>query len=286
MICIYHSRDLDGFTSGAIVKRKYPEAKLIGYDYGQDLPLDQIPAGEPIIMVDVSMPMDTMNMLNEHSNHQFTWIDHHISAINDYYSSPYMDQWEVALENGKAACEISWDYFFPEERMPEFIELLGMYDTWRNQDKIKWDRWIMPFQFGMRQICNSPETLPSYLFKDNGSDLVAISNQGKSILSYKASSDALMCKRAAFEAKIGGMRAICINSCGLNSDAFKSVYDEKKHDVMVPFFFDGKKWIFSLYTTHENVDCSIIAKKMGGGGHKGAAGFEYHGQLKEVLVAD
>lgn len=31
MIGLYHSEDLDGFTSGAIIKLKYPEAKMIGY---------------------------------------------------------------------------------------------------------------------------------------------------------------------------------------------------------------------------------------------------------------
>ncbi len=40
MIGIYHSADLDGFTSGAIIKRKYPNAKMIGYDYGNPFAMD------------------------------------------------------------------------------------------------------------------------------------------------------------------------------------------------------------------------------------------------------
>ena len=31
-------------------------------------------------------------------------------------------------------------------------------------------------------------------------------------------------------------------------------------------------WV-SLYSTREDVDCGAIAKSLGGGGHKGAAGF-------------
>jgi len=41
-------------------------------------------------------------------------------------------------------------------------------------------------------------------------------------------------------------------------------------------FGDIKKdniWLFSLYTNKDDVDCSIIAKKYGGGGHKKASGF-------------
>jgi hypothetical protein len=61
MIGICHSRDLDGYTSGAILKLKYPEIKLIGYDYGQPIPWDQIPVGEAVIMADVSLPMSDMD---------------------------------------------------------------------------------------------------------------------------------------------------------------------------------------------------------------------------------
>lgn len=43
---------------------------------------------------------------------------------------------------------------------------------------------------------------------------------------------------------------------------------------MMPFVFTGKKWVFSIYSTHPEIDCSVLAKKYGGGGHKGAAGFQ------------
>ena len=42
---------------------------------------------------------------------------------------------------------------------------------------------------------------------------------------------------------------------------------------MIPFRFDGKEWSYSLYTT-KDIDCSALAKKYGGGGHKKAAGFK------------
>src|SRR3972149_4780364 len=122
MICIYHSRDLDGFTGGAIVKKwhdefnDYPdnvgkgELKLIGYDYGQPVPYDQIPTGETVIMIDVSLKMPDMLKLSEHlgSWKQLIWIAHHISAIKEYEAfmferdqKPFL---KAVLENGIAAC--------------------------------------------------------------------------------------------------------------------------------------------------------------------------------------
>lgn len=283
MICIYHSKDLDGYCSGAIVKRKYPDAKMIGYDYGQPLPLtDEEVYGNDVIMIDVSLPMPQMFTLALTANH-LTWIDHHISAINDYKNySPKRTGCEnitAVLENGISACEGGWKYLFPDEQMPTAVKLLGEYDTWRNQDKDRWDNAIMPFQYGMRMICSSPETFPGYLFnqpdfyKTPDSAVDGIVQTGKILLEYQNTQNEIAC-RSSFEIEFEGFRAICLNGGGFNSNVFKSVYDESKHDIMMPFQFNGKQWTISLYTTKDEVDCSVIAKSKGGGGHKKAAGFQ------------
>ena len=273
MIGVYHNRDLDGFTSGAIIKLKYPDAKMIGYDYGQ--PFEQEIKGEPIIMADVSLPMKTMVKIAQLSNWQLTWIDHHISAINDY--KEFVGEGETfcnaVLENGIAACEGAWKHLFPNKEMPLAVKLLGEYDTWRNSDKQRWDNEILPFQFGMRLYCNSVDSFPVEVF-ENEEFVKQIIHEGLTVLKYQSQVNELQCKKASFETEFNGLRAICLNGGGFNSDVFKSVYDESKHDIMMPFQFDGKKWTISLYTTKDEVDCSIIAKANGGGGHKKAAGFQ------------
>lgn len=276
MICIYHNRDLDGFASGAIVKRAYPDAKLIGFDYGQTLPLDEIPEGQPIIMVDVSLPMPEMESLAQRAHSQLTWIDHHISAINDYreYTKDKDYFCNHVLENGISACEGAWKFLFPETPIPTPVKLLGQYDTWRNQDVDNWENAVLPFQWGMREVCSSPETFPEVLFCDDGTMTQDILSSGRIILSYQDKQNALLAKRTAFTVHFMGHVAICMNVCGAGSQTFKSVFDEAKHDIMMPFFFNGKQWVYSLYTTKDNIDCSAIAKQNGGGGHKKAAGFQ------------
>lgn len=271
---------MDGFTSGAIVAHKYPNTILIGFDYGQELPMQRIPPNEEIIMIDVSLPMKEMLELARHSGFKLTWIDHHISAINDFNS--FVGEGEsfckAVLKNGIAACEIGWGYLFPEIELPRSVWLLGKYDTWRNQEKHEWENEVLPFQYGMRQICNSPETFPVSLFEHygifQGSPIDEIVHSGKTIIQYQKSSNQLLCKRAAFERDFMGFRAICLNMGGASSQSFDSVYNESNHDIMIPFFFTGNKWVVSLYTTKEGIDCSALAKQRGGGGHTKAAGFE------------
>lgn len=281
MICIYHSRDLDGYCSGAIVKHKYPEAVLIGYDYGQPIPWDQIPAGEPVIMVDVSFPMDEMFKLAVRALFQLTWIDHHASAIKDHKEFCDLHQnfdWCVpVLKDGRAACEGAWEYLFPNNPMPIAVLMLGIYDTWRKNSStgLSWEEDILPFQFGMRVVCTSPETFPTALFQRSaGHAIERTVSEGKAILAYQRGIDAKDCERA-FEFIFHSYRVVAMNGCMFNSNAFDSVFDPEKHDIMMPFKYDGKakKWIFSMYTRDPNIDVSVVAKWYGGGGHKAAAGF-------------
>ena len=290
MIVIYHIRDLDGHSSGAICKRKYPDAILVGFDYGQDV-YQKLERAEitnlsehHVIMIDVSMKMPEMFELSKKCK-SLTWIDHHISAIKEYEAAKQdaPANFITVLENGIAACEVGWKYLFPNEKTPRAIELLGQYDTWRNQDKELWENQILPFQFGMRMKCSSPETFPMHLLESTpvlssvskGLDVEKIIDTGNIILEYQRTMNEAAC-RASFEFEFEGLRAICLNGGGFNSDVFKSVYDPEKHDIMMPFRFAGtqKEWVFSMYSTKPEIDVSVIAKKWGGGGHKGAAGFQ------------
>jgi hypothetical protein len=287
MICIYHNRDLDGFCSGAIVKRRYPDAVMIGFDYGQSLP--ELPEGEAIVMIDVSLPMPEMYRLAARSGWNMVWIDHHKSAIEQYKQfllpppnplkegeteQPCEPFLTAVLDERHAACEIAWKHLFPGERVPDVVELLGKYDTWTDFGTGEWNDLIYPFQFGMRIRCNSVETFPTNMFMPFGPHglIAGIASEGRLVLKYQAQYSELICRASAFEMDFEGYRCICLNACGLNSETFKSVYDEGKHDIMLLFYSNGKKKTVSLYTK-KNIDVSAIAKKYGGGGHKQAAGF-------------
>ncbi len=283
MIIIYHSKDLDGFASGAICKRKYPDAKLIGYDYGQDFPWAEVPEGEPVIMVDVSLGMVEMDELADRN--PLTWIDHHILAIKALavYENlfckmvPFKD---TKLQVGIAACEIAWTYLFPDEPMPASVKLLGMYDTWRQTDTFDWEKEILPFQYGMRLRTNSAETFPEYLFNIGlgltemarlTQGIEDIIDRGDTVLEYQRQQD-ILAMHGAFECEFQGYKAIMCNVRGANSLAFDSVV-KPEHQLMVGFGYTGRQWSFSLRTTHNDVDVSLIAKQFGGGGHQKAAGF-------------
>jgi len=278
MICIHHNKDLDGFSSGAIVKLRYPECKLIGWDYKDPIPWNDISKNDDIIMIDISFPMDDMLKLKD-LNKSLTIIDHHISFNKDFEAYENTNKYKITYiyEANKAACEIGWEYFFPNQEVPYAITLLGRYDTWRQKEG-DWENETLPFQYYMRIGCTSAETFPIFLLKEekipNMLTITQYVNGGNLVLKYQEQQDMLACERSSFEAIVGGFRAICLNTRSFSSNTLKTVYNPEKHDILVGFEYTGTKWSVSLRSIKPEFDVSLIAKSRGGGGHKAAAGFE------------
>lgn len=277
MIGVYHKKDLDGWCSGAIMKLKYPDIKLIGYDYGEEIP--DIPKGEPVIMSDVSFPMEKMLEISSNCDYNLLWIDHHISAIKDFEEfvgndSPFC---QAVLSTDVAACELTWKTLMKTE-VPSAVYLLGVYDTWRAKDDPLWDDSVMPFQMAMKAVCNHPDKFPTRLFEDE--DMVnSFIKDGRAIVNYNKTNYQSLCDLRSFELELDGYKAIAINHGDFSSRIFDSVWDPNKYDIMICFAYSGKGyWTVSFYTEKPDIDVSEIAKKRGGGGHKGAAGC----QLKDI----
>lgn len=273
MKCFYHSADLDGHCSGAIVKRNSPECEMIGINYGQEFPWNSIEKGERVFMVDFGLqPFSDMVLLNNLCD--LVWIDHHKTAIQDAHDNNFLSRGGQWLEEGKAGCELTWEYFYPGEPIPWAVHLLGRYDVWDHSDE-----HTLPFQYGMRQFDNTLPYNHELWVKvfQGGEFTVNVLNNGKLLLAYEEAQNKKFCKAYAFETELIGMTGICANRGFTNSKVFDSVYDPNKHHLMITFCRlkpPAGKWTVSLYSTRDDVDCGAIAKSFGGGGHKGAAGFQ------------
>ena len=181
-ICIYHSKDLDGGMSGAIVKKWFEESRnnfymwdlnmnthvllekstakpenvlhFLGWHYGDPIP--DLSAYEEIIMCDISFPKEVMLSINKRLGLAFIWIDHHqrtIDEVNEYIIANGRPMEGLVTEEGelKAACELTWEYFFPEDKMPEIVRLLGRYDCFGHKGTDEEEK-VLEFQYGARNF--------------------------------------------------------------------------------------------------------------------------------------
>lgn len=226
-----------------------------------------------------------------------TWIDHHISAIKKYEN--YDKEIRGIRYDGVAGCMLTYCYLkhmtdrnigdikpFEEsmtEDAPMFTKLIADYDVW----KFEYGDNTRFFDKGFSLFPHEPEddiwkTLltEDSLFKikyrgsvDEGNlpkNIQTIIDNGKTIMTYRYNIMKDYCEKKGFEATLDGHKCYAVNMAlmGTNDFVIPNVDD---YDLLVSFSFDGKMWSYSLRS--EIIDCAELAAKFGGGGHKGAAGF-------------
>jgi oligoribonuclease NrnB/cAMP/cGMP phosphodiesterase (DHH superfamily) len=272
-ICIYHSRDLDGWMSSAIVKLAFDKLDFLGWDYGNEIP--DLKKYDQIVMVDISLPKEIMQTIAP----KLIWIDHHISAIKDSDIGLY--NLVTGLRNDKfAACELTWQYLFPNTVMPELVRLLGRYDCFGHkgtEEELK----VLEFQYGARQaIGNIQEAFETLMIARGRGDWSFdadlcddIHLQGKAIYKYLCT-EAKQTYSKKFTVMFDTYKFAMVNQERFNPINFGINYHKDGYDGFACSWYQKGKWIYSLYNDNGLVDCSDICKSRGGGGHKGAAGFQ------------
>ena len=280
MLCIYHLADHDGKGSAAIVGKKYKNVEFFGLNHDMDAPSDLIEKHDEIVICDISLPMDTMFRLNETKD--LIWIDHHVSMIEEYENRIKDGAKEIKglRRNGTAAIMLAWEYFFPDEAVPEGVKLLALNDLFDLRDKR-----VRPFEYAFQSLGVNKPTDKNW--KDLFSGKISVDEmvkKGEAILSYIKNRNHRLCKAMSFDSTYMGYKCICANMPQGYSEFYDGVKNIKDYDFMCNFFMNGKNaWNLSFYTAKDDVDVSKIAATFGGGGHKKAAGASGLKKLPEFL---
>lgn len=280
MLCIYHIADHDGKGSGAIVKRVFPEAELLGLNHDMEIPYDVIAQHDKIVVCDFALPVDFMFELSEKID--FTWIDHHASVIDQYNAEILKGKKEIkgVRRVGQAAIELCWQYFYPDNPVPLGVELLAKNDLFDLRDPR-----VRPFEFAMQSFgVNSPDDKIWTDLFENRLNIKAMIEEGERILSWINVRNYRLVRSMAFEAEIDGLKCICANMPQGYSSFYDSLENREYYDVMINFYMNRKrKWNLSFYSSKKEVDVSRLAAKFGGGGHRGAAGASALDELPDFL---
>ena len=281
MLCIYHVADHDGKGSAAIVKRVFPDAELCGLNHDMDIPYDLIESHDKIVVCDISLPLEYMFKLSETKD--FTWIDHHISVIEEYenaMANGEHDPIKGLRRSGTAAIELTWEYFHPNEALPEGVKLLAMNDVYDLSD----DR-VFPFEYAFQSFgVNRPDDPIWDEVFNSTLDINLTVQKGEAIMSWINIRNYRLVRGISFTSSYKGLKCICANMPQGKSMFFDSLPHIRTFDFMVNFFMNKKnQWNLSFYTYKDNVDVSKIAAEFGGGGHQKAAGASSLKELPKFL---
>lgn len=279
---VIHHHDEDGRAAAAVVKQavksRAKEFLFIEAKYDTQIPFDQLRNGDEVYVVDFSMqnPGDWARLCNI-PRFPVTWIDHHITAIEAAKGTRAENLPGIREEGKRAGCALTWDFFYPDVEAPVAIQLISDRDTWT------WERGeeTAEFHAGLQMNDTSPESplwtailIPSEC--GTPSWVISIRSTGRSVLQYKNRFYGDLREKNAYEVEFEGNKAIAINVAGVGSEAFgfPNGYKGEMPDewpVLIAFYYNGDNFVVSMYSKAVNV--SEIAKKYGGGGHPGAAGF-------------
>jgi oligoribonuclease NrnB/cAMP/cGMP phosphodiesterase (DHH superfamily) len=288
---IYHSADYDGIFCREIAKHFLGTegVEYIGWNFGD--PLIPIPEGDgQIYILDLSPDcLEDGSMSGVHGT-RVIWIDHHKTSI---------EKWGTSLPgyriDGVAACRLAWQWFsinqhnaqnqtnealqvslsgkqdFIDRKVSEplAVRLAGEYDIWDHRGD-----GDLEFQFGLR--CQDATYDFWQLLLDFDDNCELIISAGRVAMAYSKKVDADLVTYKSFRLKWEGLDFLCLNHGRFNSLTFAALdKPETGHDALLGFMWNGKVWTYSLYHAahRKDLDLSEIAKKHGGGGHRGACGF-------------
>ncbi len=270
-LCLHHN-DADGRASAAIVRRYYgPETRCHEMNYGDPVPWEQVDQAQRVVVVDFSLPLEEMQRLAQ--GREFIWIDHHKSALEALGVEAERRGWAGLRSTDEAACVLTWRYFFPHRPVPRAVVLIGDRDIWR------WaEADTGPFTEGLyREPDPSPcnDALWGPLLDDDPEALQRLIARGRVLREARLQDLQRAVERRAFPVRFEGHRTLAINHPG--SGDLGAIIRGLGYTIAYTYvdgLQQGRLMTFvTLYS--DQIDVSEIARKFGGGGHPGAAGFHF-----------
>ena len=254
----------------------------MGLNHDMEIPYEEIEKHDKVVICDIALPVKYMFELNKKID--LTWIDHHISVINEYDELMKSGEYEPIKgirKVGTAALVLTWQYFYPNIELPEGLRLLGLNDIYDLRD-----RRVRPFEYAIQTYgVNRPTDRIWAQIMDNELDIKQAVEKGNAILSWVRHRNYRLIRGMGFESEYKGLKCICSNMAQGQSEFFDSLDNIRDYDFMVNFFMNKKnRWNLTFYTYKDNVDVSKIAAEFGGGGHAKAAGASSLEQLPNFLL--
>lgn len=287
MIYCYHHNDVDGITAGAMVNLRFPEEnkRFIELTYpvnGKNILEDlRLRVGiNKIFFVDIAFGdedkefLTSLSKLCHDENIEIIWIDHH------EMSKQFRDNWNdipynIDAEIDTSACGalLTYNYLHKNDNMstkiPAFLKLVDAWD----RHLIKSSTWkvAVHFQYGITSEKGlNPQSEVYTELLSSPYRAAEIADKGKIIWDYIDETNRKLISKDGVVVKVNGLECLALNYHG-TSMVFDSVRD--KFPLCMQWHYDGKLYHYSIYTDSEDINCNLIAKAYGGGGHPGAAGF-------------
>lgn len=283
-VVLYHNNCPDGLLSAFSFWKKYnPSPIFLGVTYG--FPPPEKVRNQHICIVDFSYKRDQMKDLCQKCKSVLV-LDHHKTMIENLKDlEEECENLGYVFDVNKCGAEISWEWNFPEQKVPWFIKYIGDRDLWK---------WELPYSKEINRALyflkytyydyrdNSPPwyKLDDLLLQNEDRSKQALITRGKYILEQEQQEIDIACENSVLCLFEGEKVRLATCSPHLRSEVGNAIsdnYDDCLFVCVWRYNFVHDHWYVSLRTQRPNVDLTVYAKKFGGGGHAKACGFTIYG---------
>lgn len=266
ILAIYHKNCIDGTTAAAVMLKKFSQASFFplvnGYT-AEDLdPVFSMIDNETEIYT-VDCGSGARELLDK--GFKVTTIDHHIGT-KDYFDliAKQNSNFTYIFDNEKSGASLTWQYFFPDEKLPELVKLVEDSDLWKWQfgDDTKYvNSYLWMF-------VNDPQTVLSIM----EGNLDEVKMKGEVISNYSNKEILEQVELPSINIKICEYIVPAYNITTYTS-ACGNILSERNNQTAVMFTIKGDMVKFSFRSkTDQSPSALDLAKILGGSGHVNAAG--------------
>lgn len=260
IVVFYHAQCFDGFSAAwAVWKKIGDDAQYMPLFYGRPIPIE--PKNKKIIFVDFLPKEDELKKIIA-DNMSVVAIDHHKTNSEKIKLVP-----EYTFDLSKSGAVLAWEYFH-KEPVPLLLRYVQDMDLWEwkleNSKEIMITLDLVDFNFNdwdtLRMSIENPELKNKLVEK------------GKLLLKYQEILVNDIIKSNGQKVEFEGYKIFAVNSSVFTNEVGNSL--SITHPPLSIIWQQRSDIITISLRSDGTVDVGAIAKKYGGGGHVGAAGFE------------
>jgi hypothetical protein len=268
-VCIYHAGCPDGFGAAWAAWQAWGEdARYVPRSH--DDPLDARDyAGDHVLFADIAPPAGAWRELAEEAG-RLVVLDHHVSARDRYRADPSLAEAVeaeghlVVFDLAHSGAMLAWKHLHAGKPVPQLLAYVEDQDLWR---------WRLP---ASREV---NATLSSHLrsFETWGrlaeTPVEALAAEGRPILrALRMEVDRALA--TAHPVRVAGFELEAVNARVQRAEIGHELAERRAFGTPagVVYRLAGTRVDVSLYSIGD-FDAARIAERLGGGGHRNAAGF-------------
>ena len=251
---LYHANCPDGFGGAwSVWLARGDTATYCPVSHGAPPP--DLPPDASVLMVDIAYPRDVALALRDRVR-KLRIMDHHKSAQEDLGDLDF-----AYFDMDRSGAMLGWRYFHPGEEPPPLIGYVQDRDLWRfelpNSRETSAALGSHPLDFEVWKSLNVED----------------LAREGTAILRFRDQTVKTIVGFARW-GEIGGYRVPIVNATAHWSDVGHAMLEKFSDAPFVGAWYEDSEGVrrWSL-RSRKDFDVSVVAKKLGGGGHPQASGF-------------